>query len=169
MSLHEDSADVGAVSTRTVEIVTALLLIAVAGIVMWDSRRIGASWAADGPEAGYFPFYVGLILFLASVGNLVKAFRAVDTAGESFVGRGQLKLVLQVLVPAAIFVFLIGYIGIYVAAALYIGFFMAWLGRYSPAWIVPVAMLVPLVFFLLFEIWFLVPLPKGPVEGWLGY
>jgi hypothetical protein len=169
MSLHEDSADVGAVSTRTVEIVTALLLIAVAGIVMWDSRRIGASWAADGPEAGYFPFYVGLILFLASVGNLVKAFRAVDTAGESFVGRGQLKLVLQVLVPAAIFVFLIGYIGIYVAAALYIGFFMAWLGRYSPTWIVPVAVLVPLVFFFLFEIWFLVPLPKGPLEGWLGY
>jgi hypothetical protein len=77
--------------------------------------------------------------------------------------------VLQVLVPAAIFVFLIGYIGIYVAAALYIGFFMAWLGRYSPAWIVPVAVLVPLVFFVLFEIWFLVPLPKGPVEGWLGY
>jgi hypothetical protein len=169
MSLHEDSADVGVVSTRTVEIVTALLLIAVAGIVMWDSHRIGASWAPDGPEAGYFPFYVGLILFLASAGNLVKAFRAPESAGESFVGRGQLKLVLQVLVPAAVFVFLIGYIGIYVAAALYIGFFMAWLGRYSPTWIVPVAVLVPLVFFFLFEIWFLVPLPKGPLEGWLGY
>jgi hypothetical protein len=81
MSMHEDSADVGVVSTRTVEIVTALLLMAVAGVVMWDSRRIGASWAADGPEAGYFPFYVGLILFLASVGNLVKAFRATDMAG----------------------------------------------------------------------------------------
>jgi hypothetical protein len=169
MSLHEDSADVGVVSTRTVEIVTALLLIAVAGIVMWDSHRIGASWAPDGPEAGYFPFYVGLILFLASAGNLVKAFRASESAGESFVERGQLKLVLQVLVPAAVFVFLIGYIGIYVAAALYIGFFMAWLGRYSPTWIVPVAVLVPLVFFFLFEIWFLVPLPKGPLEGWLGY
>jgi hypothetical protein len=169
MSMHEDSADVGVVSTRTVEIVTALLLMAVAGVVMWDSRRIGASWAADGPEAGYFPFYVGLILFLASVGNLVKAFRATEMAGESFVGRGQLKLVLQVLVPAAVFVFLIGYIGIYVAAALYIGFFMAWLGRYSLRWIVPIAVLVPLVFFFLFEIWFLVPLPKGPVEGWLGY
>jgi hypothetical protein len=169
MSMHEDSADVGVLSTRTVEMITALFLMAGAGVVMWDSRRIGASWAADGPEAGYFPFYVGLILFLASVGNLVKAFRAADLAGESFVGRGQLKLVLQVLIPASVFVFLIGYIGIYVAAALYIGFFMAWLGRYSLKWIVPIAVLVPFAFFLLFEIWFLVPLPKGPLEGWLGY
>jgi hypothetical protein len=169
MSMHEDSADVGVLSTRTVEMITALLLMAGAGIVMWDSRRIGASWAADGPEAGYFPFYVGLILFRASVGNLVKAVRAADLAGESFVGRGQLKLVLQVLIPASVFVFLIGYIGIYVAAALYIGFFMAWLGRYSLKWIVPIAVLVPFAFFLLFEIWFLVPLPKGPLEGWLGY
>jgi len=28
---------------------------------------------------------------------------------------------------------------------------------------------VPFALFLLFEIWFLVPLPKGPLEEFLGY
>jgi putative tricarboxylic transport membrane protein len=169
MSIHEDSPEGGVVSTRAVEIAVALILIAVAGIVMWDSRRLGASWGSDGPEAGYFPFYVGMVLFLASAGNLAAAFRAREKSGDAFVERDQFKLVLQVLVPAIVFVFSIGYLGIYVAAALYIAFFMAWLGHYSAARILPVAVLVPAAFFLLFEIWFLVPLPKGPVEIWFGY
>jgi putative tricarboxylic transport membrane protein len=163
-----DDSGPGLVSVRTIEIVVALALLAVAGIVMWDSRRLGASWGDDGPEAGYFPFYVGLVLLVASAGNLVAALT--DRRGSAgFVGAGQLALVLQVLVPAGVFVLLIGVIGIYVAAGLYIAFFMAWLGGYGAARIVPVAVLVPLAFFVLFEIWFLVPLPKGPLEAWLGY
>ena len=71
--------------------------------------------------------------------------------------------------PTAVFVFLIGYLGIYVAAALFIAFFMWWLGRYPLYKIVPVAVLVPLVLFMMFEVWFLVPLPKGPLEAALGY
>jgi putative tricarboxylic transport membrane protein len=31
-----------------------------------------------------------------------------------------------------------------------------------------VALGVSVVFFLLFEVWFKVPLPKGPLESWLG-
>jgi hypothetical protein len=170
MSIREGASEDGVVSTSTVEVVVALLLMAVAGVVLWDSQRLGASWASDGPEAGYFPFYVGLVLFLASAGNLISGLlrkRARDAS--AFVGRDQLKLVTQVLVPAVVFVLAIGYLGIYLAAALYIAFFMAWLGRYSWTRIVPVAVLVPVAFFLLFEIWFLVPLPKGPIEVWLGY
>lgn len=163
-----DDSSPGLVSTRAAEIAVALILLAVAGVVMWDSRRLGASWGTDGPEAGYFPFYVGLVLLVASAGNLVAALTD-RRPPAGFVGAAQLALVLQVLVPAAVFVLLIGVIGIYVAAGLYIGFFMAWLGGYGPTRIVPVAVLVPLAFFLLFEIWFLVPLPKGPLESWLGY
>jgi hypothetical protein len=157
------------VSTRTVEIATAGLLLAFAAVVMWESRRIGASWSEDGPQAGYFPFRVGLILAFASLGNLVRGVLVRRTADEPFVGRAQAVLVLQVLIPAVLFVLAVGWLGIYVSAALYIGFFMAWLGRYSPARILPVALLVPAAFFLLFEIWFLVPLPKGPLEAAFGY
>jgi hypothetical protein len=160
--------DVSAVSTRTVDIVVAALLVGVGAVVMWDSARVGASWASDGPEAGYFPFYVGLIILLSSIANLVVAVLGRGPGG-GFVERGQLLSVIKVLVPAGLFVAFVGWLGIYVSAAIYISIFMAWLGRYRPWVIAPVAIGVPLVLFALFEIWFLVPLPKGPLEAALGY
>lgn len=168
-SSHPDGANERTVSTRMMELVVSALFMAVAAVVMWDSVRVGIEWAFDGPQAGYFPFYIGLIMFIASlvtfVTNLVS--KAPDFA--NFVDRSQLKLVLQVLVPAIVFVILIDYLGIYVAAALFIAFFMWWLGKYPVYKIVPVACLVPLALFVLFEVWFLVPLPKGPLEAALGY
>ena len=80
-----------------------------------------------------------------------------------------MKMGLQVLIPTIIFVVLSIYIGIYISTFLFIGFFMTWHGRY-PIWkTFPVAALVPVALFVIFEIWFLVPLPKGPFEHWLGY
>jgi putative tricarboxylic transport membrane protein len=157
-----------AVSTRTVDAVVAAIMVAVGGVVMWDSARVGASWADDGPQAGYFPFYVGGIILISSLANLVIAL-AGKGPGGTFVERGQLVSVLKVLIPAILFVAAIGWLGIYVSAALYIAIFMAWLGKYKPWIIAPVAIGVPIVLFFLFDIWFLVPLPKGPLEAALGY
>jgi hypothetical protein len=52
---------------------------------------------------------------------------------------------------------------------LLIGFFMKWLGRYGWNMVLPIAIGVPLATFIVFERWFLVPLPKGPIEQWLGF
>ncbi len=156
------------VSTKTIELVVAFLFMALAVLIMYDNWRIGATWAADGPEAGYFPFRIGAIMFLASAVtfgiNLMG--RGVD---ENFVDRSQFKQVLQVLVPTAIFVAAIGLIGIYLAAGLFIGLFMWWLGKYPIYKIAPVAIAIPVILFFMFEVWFLVPLPKGPIEQALGY
>ena len=63
---------------------------------------------------------------------------------------------------------LMHFIGLYVASALYIGFYMRWVGRHS--WLsVTLPVGIPVVTFLVFEKWFLVPMPKGPLEQWLGY
>ena len=32
----------------------------------------------------------------------------------------------------------------------------------------PIAIGVPVVVYIVFERWFLMPLPKGPIEDWLG-
>ncbi|UEM25217.1 tripartite tricarboxylate transporter TctB family protein (plasmid) [Skermanella mucosa] len=157
------------VSVRTMEIVTAALFAIVAAVVMYDSSRVGAGWASDGPEAGYFPFYVGLIMFVSSGVILVTNLINRTPKAATFVERGQLKLVVSVLVPAIVFVALIWVLGIYLAAAIFIAFFMSWLGRYPVLKILPIAILIPLALFVMFEIWFLVPLPKGPVEAFLGY
>jgi putative tricarboxylic transport membrane protein len=160
----------GVVSTRTMEIVVALALMVVGAIVMVASWRLGAGWSpAVGPDSGYFPFYVALIMFLASGAIVVQQLLSRHKPSPGFIGRSELAMVLKVLIPVTIFVVLTIYIGIYISMALFIGFFMIWLGRYPWYTVLPVVIACPIAFFIVFELWFLVPLPKGPFEHWLGY
>ena len=130
--------------------------------------RLGARWAEDGPQAGYFPFYVGLLVCVSALVNFVMALINRKDAARDFVELDKLKLVLAVLVPAVIYVALISWIGIYVASVIFIAFFMRWLGKYAWWKVAVVSVGVMVAFFLIFEVWFLVPLPKGPVENLLG-
>ena len=159
--------DRSAASVRTLELVVAFLLFVAGAVVIWDSVRLGAQWGDDGPQAGYFPFYVGLFICLSSV--VIFARGAFAGSTKEFVTRGQLKLVFMLLVPSVIYVALIDWLGIYVASTLFIGYFMIWVGKYSWLKTVPVALGVSIVFFMLFEIWFKVPLPKGPLEAMIGF
>lgn len=156
-------------SVATVEIVVASLLVAFGAVVMWDSARIGAGWAADGPAAGYFPFYIGLLIVLGSLVNLARAAMVRRVRSEPIAGRAQFRSVLAMLLPAIAFVLMIELAGLYVAAALYIAALMRWLGGYRWPTIAAVSLGVPAVAFVTFEIWFLVSLPKGPVEEMLGF
>ncbi|MDB5558920.1 MAG: hypothetical protein JWQ36_1854 [Enterovirga sp.] len=156
------------VSNRMMELVVAGAFIAVSMLVMYDNWRVGARWVEDGPQAGYFPFYIGAIMFLASLGTFVVTLRS-QFGDTNFVERSQLKQVMQVLVPTVVFVGLIGLLGIYIASAIFITFFMTWLGKYPIYKSAPIAVAVPALLFVMFEIWFLVPLPKGPIETAFGY
>jgi hypothetical protein len=176
---HSDTSR-SLVSNRTMEIVVALVLLAGAAIVIYDSVRIGFGWReGEGPAPGYYPFWVAAILAFASMVNLVKAALG-HGAGEIFVTLRPFGRVLAVLVPSIVFVALIGGIGIgpieipgvgiYVASAVFIFFFMIAVGRENPIKAAGVSVGVPLLLFFMFEKWFLVPLPKGPLEAWLlGY
>jgi putative tricarboxylic transport membrane protein len=153
---------------KSAEMAVAAFIFLLGAIVVYDSVRLGARWGDDGPQAGYFPFYIGLILCASSAMNLVRAVLDRRDRDRTFIEVGQLKLVLTVLVPSAIYVGLIGWTGIYVASAVYVAFFMRRLGKY-PWWkVAAVSIGNSVAFFLIFEIWFKVPLPKGPVEALLG-
>jgi len=153
---------------KSAEIVVAALFLVLGAIVVWDSVRLGARWGSDGPQAGYFPFYIGLLICIASAINFALAF-AKRSEQRAFVGVEQLKLVLAVLVPSILYVALVAWLGIYVASAIFIAFFMRYLGKYGWAKIVAVSVGTMFAFFLMFEIWFKVPLPKGPLETALGF
>lgn len=169
MSKNSSAASEFTASYRSVDAVVALLFMALSCVVMWDSHKIGSAWASDGPQAGYFPFYIGLIMFIASLGTLVQAIITKTPNLETFVEKSQLKMVLAVLVPTAVYVALIPFLGLYVAGAIFIAFFMVAIGKYNILKAIPVAIAVPLALFVLFEIWFLIPLPKGPLEAALGF
>ena len=160
--------DRSAGSVKTVEVWVAAIVLLFGALVVYDSYRLGAGWGASGPKTGYFPFYIGLLVCISSAVNLVLALRNRAGALKSFVSQGQLKLVMVVLVPTIVYVGLIRYLGLYLASTLYIAYFMWWLGKYSWVKIVPVSVGVSLTFFLIFELWFRLPLPKGPLEAALG-
>ena len=154
----------------TVDAAVALILAATGLVVMFQARKLGAGWTSDGPGAGYFPFYIGLVLAVSGAAIFVQALRARATS-DVFVDSVQLKRVLQVLVPSAIYVGAIMALGLYVASALFIILFMIVLGKYSPLKSVIVGVAVNALFFVMFEVWFKVPLYKGALEPlrFLGY
>jgi len=167
----QDKKPVG--SVRAWESAIAALFFVFGAVVVWDSRRLGAEWSSDGPQAGYFPFYIGLIICIASLVNLISAFSRGAGGREAFVEWRQLKMVLMVMIPCTLYVALIVNpwfsLGFYLASALFIALFMAYLGKYPWPKIAAVSIGTMVTFFIMFEVWFKVPLPKGPLEAALGF
>lgn len=164
-----DSTDRPAASVRGAELFVAVVIFILGAISIKDGLRLGHGWSPSiGPQSGYFPYYIGGIICLSAITIFIQALRAKALASEVFVTRGQLKLVLKVLIPTAIYAVLISYLGFYVASMIYIAFFMWWIGSYGVLKIAPIAIGVPVFFYFMFEKWFAVPLPKGPIENMLG-
>ena len=153
---------------KSAEIVVAALFFLLGALVIKDSVRLGFDWQeVHGPRPGYFPFYVGLIICVSALVNMAAALAVPKQKDKAFVQVGQLRLVLAVLVPTAIYVALVGWIGLYEASTLFVAYFMRWLGKY-PWWkIVAVAIGQAAFFLVIFELWFQIPLPKGPIAEWL--
>ena len=160
----------GDIATRWAELCVALLFVIAGVIVIIDSVRVGIDWADDGPRAGYFPFYIGCLLAFAGLYVTVETLLRWKKIGNAtFVTGERLKPVLLMLLPSIAFVVLIAWLGIYVAAFIYVGAFMLWQGKYGWLPTIAVSAGLPIVLFLVFEKWFLVPLPKGPIENMLGF
>jgi Tripartite tricarboxylate transporter TctB family len=170
MNEQSDAAPpASAASTWAVEAAVAVAIALIGAVIMFQSWKLGAGWTSDGPGAGYFPFYVALIMTVSGVGILIGALRKRNTS--AFVDREQLGRVISVLAPAIVYVLAVQFVGLYVASAVYIALFMIILGKFSWLRSVLAAVIVNIVFFLMFEVWFKVPLFKGSLNplGFLGY
>jgi len=165
---HENGAHRG-VSAKTMEIVVALLTLALGLVVIYDSRRVGAGWAEDGPQAGYFPFYIGLLICVCGAVVFAQSLVKLKTDRRIFVTAGRFKQVLVILLPSTAYVLGVQLIGIYVPSAFFIGLFMKFVGKYSWLRSTVVGLGVSVSAFVLFEIWFKIPLPKGPLERLIGF
>ncbi|RZL86173.1 MAG: tripartite tricarboxylate transporter TctB family protein [Variovorax sp.] len=171
---HDENSDTPArtgVATNIVEAAVALILLIVGLGVIFESRKLGAGWTSDGPGAGYFPFYIGVIIAVSGAGILYQALLGKDRNTEVFVDSEQLKRVMSVLLPATVYVAAVTFLGLYVASAIYIALFMVILGKYSWVKSVIAALAVNTLFFFMFEVWFKVPLFKGSLDPlrFLGY
>ncbi|MBP8873450.1 MAG: tripartite tricarboxylate transporter TctB family protein [Polaromonas sp.] len=165
MDKHDDEPS--AASTKSLEIATALFFLVIGGLVMWDSYRIGAKWGDDGPQSGYFPFYIGLLMCIATLANLLSALRT--RRSTSFVSKPKLKLVLAIFFPTLVYLVVMQFVGLYVSSAIFIAIFMRWQGKFSWLKSILTGLGTSIVLFAMFEIWFKVPLYKGPLEAAFGY
>ena len=168
---EESGAGRTGVPTFAVEAGVAALVLLLGLVVATASWKLGAGWTGDGPGAGYFPFYIGLILCISGGGVLAQSLFGKKRNTEIFVDGEQIRRVLVVLVPAAVYVLAIQAVGIYVASAVYIAGFMIVLGKFGRVMSIVLALAIAALFFLMFEVWFKVPLFKGALDplGFLGY
>jgi putative tricarboxylic transport membrane protein len=155
--------------TRVAEIAVSLLLIVVALTLGFDNWRTGIAWDSTGPQAGYFPFYLSVILGLASLYGLAATLLARPEATEAFVTRAQLRRVMAVFVPTLLFCVATQYLGMYVASFLLIAIFMRIVGRIALWKSLLTSFVFTAVMFVTFDIAFDVIMPKGPLEAAFGY
>lgn len=168
MARENEPAAAGA-RTIVVDLIVAVIVFTLGLVVGWDSVRLGSGWASDGPQAGYFPFYIALLICVCSAVVFGQSLLKLKTDRQIFVNAGQFRQVLVILLPAVAYVLGVQLIGIYVPSAVFIGLFMRLVGKYSWLRSVLVGGGVAVISFVLFEIWFKIPLPKGPLERLLGF
>lgn len=156
---------------RKADAVCALALLGVAAVAVTEGLRLRTGWSTDGPQPGFFVFYLGLALAGSAVAVMARAALrpGAPRYGKPFLAPGQVRPVATVLAPAVLMVGLTHVVGLYVAGGVYLAAYMRVIGGHRWALTVLLGVGVPVATFLVFEVWFLVPLPKGPLEAYLGY
>jgi hypothetical protein len=157
------------VGQRAVETATLAVVLAFALLMAWDNWRTGISWESTGPQAGYFPFWVSVILAGACIFGLVREFLRRAVPAGPFVTRSQFKRVLQVFVPTLLYVPATQWLGLYVASFILIAGFMMFVGHIKPWKSLLTAFVFSVAMFVTFEIAFDVIMPKGPLERLFGH
>ena len=164
---HE-SAQAGA-RTLAIDLTVAVLVFMIGAAVGYESYLLGAGWSSDGPQAGYYPFYIGLLICICGAVVFAQSLLKLKADRRIFVTAGQFKQVLVILLPSTAYVLGVQLIGIYVPSAFFIGLFMKLVGKYSWLRSTVVGLGVSVSAFVMFEIWFKIPLPKGPLERLIGF
>lgn len=157
----------GGVRARSAELVAATAIAALGVVVVADAYRIGIAWDLDGPQSGTFPFWTGIIMIAASL--VIFASAALARSRAMFASTEELASVARLFVPAVVFVAAVLVIGLYLPAAALVAWFMAVIGGYRLITATLSGLAASAVIFVVFETWFLVALPKGPIETLLGY
>jgi hypothetical protein len=148
---------------RKADIFVALGMMLVGIIALADAIRLGFGWGISGPEAGFFPFYMGLGIFICTLFIVIKAVKTYrkDGPGKPLIPEGGLTRILWILIPAIGVVLLTELIGLHLATVFYLAFNIRVLGKMSWVKVILLSVLVPLSMYIVFDKIFLIPLPEG--------
>jgi len=149
--------------TKKADIITALILMLFGLIVAYDAIDKGIGWGAEGPRAGFFPFVMALLVIGGTamvIGQAIKGTSSLKGA-KRFVEAGGMKPIMIVIIPAVLMILLTEVIGLYLAAIIYLVGYIKWAGNHSWRTSLLIGILVPLVSYVVFDKFFLIPMPMG--------
>jgi len=154
---------------RKAEIWVSLAFMLLGIIVIADSIRLGFMWGMSGPESGFFPFYLGVGVVISSVIVFYNNFTLYrkEGAGKPLMPPGALKPILWVVIPSTAMVLITELVGLHIAAALYLVFYMRVVGKIGWVTTLLVSIISPLTLYITFDMLFLIPLPQGLWGGYL--
>jgi len=157
------------ISRNSMEIAAALATAAVGAVVCYGASLNGISWGDGGPQPGYFPFYIGLLIILGSTATVVQTVvKRAATADVTFIDGERLRTVVMFFLPIVAFVAISAWLGLYIGMAIYTFYAM----RFAAGFRIPTALLTAVIVvavnFIIFEKLFVVPLLKGPVLEYFG-
>jgi hypothetical protein len=155
---------------RVAEIVCAVALLGWGGLMLRGATRLEIGWEASGPGPGFFPFWLAMGLTLCGISVLIQALRApAPSPPRAFLAAAARWPLVKLLAPMLGAVLVMELAGFYVAAALYLAVSARLLGRHTWALVLAISVLFPVLTWLVFERWFLVPLPKGYLGRYLPF
>ncbi len=163
--MSENAPD-GLLSRKSAEIGFALLLLAFGAAIIVGARELETGWGSSGPEAGYFPFRIGLLIVAAS--GLLIVQHALRSGGDRLLGRRAAWNMACFALPLVGLAAAVPILGLYLAAVAYLLVAIGLIGRAGWKISLGVALAAPTLLFLLFEFAFRTPLPKGPLGPLLG-
>lgn len=156
---------------RKAEIICAVIIMCIGILVVYDSVRLNIGWGMNGPDPGFFPFILGMIVVIGCIYTIAQAIarKGIAKSDKPFIPKGALKPILNVIIPASLMVLLTEYIGLYISAGLYMAVYMRWIGRNRWTTVLILSISIPLITYFVFDKVFLIPMPKGSLEGIIGF
>lgn len=154
---------------RKAEMWVSVAFVCLGIMVIADSIRLGFMWGMSGPESGFFPFYLGVGVVSSSLLVLYNTYARYkkEGAGKPLMPPGAIKPILWVLIPATGMVLITEFVGLHIAAALYLAFYMRVVGKIGWVTTLLVGIISPLSLYVTFDKLFLIPLPQGLWGGYL--
>jgi len=158
---------------RIADMVMAVVLAALSLAIMWKSGE--APWGAErfsnvgisdtgAPAGGFWPFWLAAAMFVCCIWVLVNAVMKkspVAKMEEGYLDRHGLIVLLTVGFPVFLLVLLTEFISMYFAMAVFMFYYMFFLGRHGIILSVAMTVVLPFWMFLFFDITMTKTLPKG--------